>query len=172
FIRDGVSGRSGGTGLIAFDGPLSLGSTATTTIRLGGTSAGVDYDQLAVADVFNAAGTIRFQSEGGFVPQPGDVFDVLEFGSVQGTFAAIEFDATLAGVGFETSDLLVDGTIRVPGNDCPADTNGDGVVNPADFNAWVIAFNTQSPACDQNGDGLCNPADFNAWVINFNAGCD
>ncbi|MEO1534590.1 MAG: GC-type dockerin domain-anchored protein [Planctomycetota bacterium] len=54
---------------------------------------------------------------------------------------------------------------------CPADTNGDGVVNPADFNAWVIAFNTQSPACDQNGDGLCNPADFNAWVINFNAGC-
>ncbi|MEO1534217.1 MAG: GC-type dockerin domain-anchored protein, partial [Planctomycetota bacterium] len=55
--------------------------------------------------------------------------------------------------------------------DCPADTNGDGVLNPADFNAWVIAFNNQSPACDQNGDGLCNPADFNAWVINFNNGC-
>ncbi|MEO1534194.1 MAG: GC-type dockerin domain-anchored protein [Planctomycetota bacterium] len=56
-------------------------------------------------------------------------------------------------------------------SDCLADTNGDGLVNPADFNAWVIAFNTQSPACDQNEDGLCNPADFNAWVINFNAGC-
>ncbi|MEO0631271.1 MAG: hypothetical protein AAFY46_11180, partial [Planctomycetota bacterium] len=24
---------------------------------------------------------------------------------------------------------------------CPADTNGDGLVNPGDFNAWVIAFN-------------------------------
>ncbi|MEO1535222.1 MAG: GC-type dockerin domain-anchored protein [Planctomycetota bacterium] len=57
------------------------------------------------------------------------------------------------------------------GIDCPADTNGDGLVNPADFNAWVIAFNTQSPACDQNADGLCNPADFNAWVLNFNNGC-
>ncbi|MEL7484339.1 MAG: GC-type dockerin domain-anchored protein [Planctomycetota bacterium] len=55
--------------------------------------------------------------------------------------------------------------------DCLADTNGDGELNPADFNAWVIAFNNQTPACDQNGDGLCNPADFNAWVINFNAGC-
>ncbi|MEO0632376.1 MAG: hypothetical protein AAFY46_16860, partial [Planctomycetota bacterium] len=47
---------------------------------------------------------------------------------------------------------------------CPVDVNDDGLVNPADFNAWVLAFNAQSPACDQNGDGLCNPADFNAWV--------
>ncbi|MEL7484466.1 MAG: GC-type dockerin domain-anchored protein, partial [Planctomycetota bacterium] len=58
-----------------------------------------------------------------------------------------------------------------PPADCPADTNGDGELNPADFNAWVIAFNNQAPECDQNGDGLCNPADFNAWVINFNDGC-
>ncbi|MEM9662778.1 MAG: immunoglobulin domain-containing protein [Planctomycetota bacterium] len=54
---------------------------------------------------------------------------------------------------------------------CPADTNGDGSVDPSDFNAWVLAYNSQSPACDQNGDGLCTPADFNAWVLNFNAGC-
>lgn len=54
---------------------------------------------------------------------------------------------------------------------CLADTNGDGLVNPADFNGWVIAFNNQRPACDQNGDGLCNPGDFNAWVANFNTGC-
>ena len=57
------------------------------------------------------------------------------------------------------------------GGDCPADVNGNGVADPGDFNAWVIAFNNQSPGCDQNGDGLCNPGDFNAWVINFNAGC-
>ncbi|MEL7483286.1 MAG: M12 family metallo-peptidase [Planctomycetota bacterium] len=54
---------------------------------------------------------------------------------------------------------------------CIADTNGDGLLNPADFNAWVLAFNAGDPACDQNGDGLCNPGDFNAWVLNFNAGC-
>ncbi len=54
---------------------------------------------------------------------------------------------------------------------CLADTNGDGQVSPADFNAWIQAFNAQSPACDQNGDGLCSPADFNAWIANFNAGC-
>ena len=52
------------------------------------------------------------------------------------------------------------------------DVNNDGVLTPADFNAWVIAFNNQAPECDQNGDGLCTPADFNAWILNFNAGCD
>ncbi|MEM9662174.1 MAG: reprolysin-like metallopeptidase [Planctomycetota bacterium] len=57
------------------------------------------------------------------------------------------------------------------GSDCLADVNGNGVADPGDFNAWVIAFNNQAPECDQNGDGLCNPGDFNAWVINFNAGC-
>ena len=55
--------------------------------------------------------------------------------------------------------------------DCPADTNGDGLVSPADFNAWILAFNSQAPECDQNGDGLCTPADFNAWILNFNNGC-
>lgn len=55
--------------------------------------------------------------------------------------------------------------------ECVADVNNDGVLTPADFNAWVLAFNTMGPGCDQNGDGLCTPADFNAWVLNFNAGC-
>jgi len=54
---------------------------------------------------------------------------------------------------------------------CLADTNGDGSVTPADFSAWVAAFNAQAPACDQNGDGSCSPADFSAWVANYNAGC-
>lgn len=58
-----------------------------------------------------------------------------------------------------------------PTDDCPADTNNDGLVSPADFNAWIVAFNSQAPECDQNGDGQCTPSDFNAWILNFNAGC-
>lgn len=58
-----------------------------------------------------------------------------------------------------------------PAADCPADVNGDGVASPADFNAWIAAFNANAPECDQNADGQCTPADFNAWIANFNAGC-
>jgi hypothetical protein len=54
---------------------------------------------------------------------------------------------------------------------CPADVNGDGLVLPNDFSAWIAAFNAGSPGCDQNGDGLCLPNDFTAWIQNFNAGC-
>ena len=54
---------------------------------------------------------------------------------------------------------------------CLPDTNHDGVLSPADFSAWVAAFNASAPECDQNGDGVCSPADFSAWVANYNAGC-
>ncbi len=55
--------------------------------------------------------------------------------------------------------------------DCLADTNNDGMLSPADFSAWIAAFNAQSAACDQNNDGSCTPADFTAWIANYNAGC-
>jgi hypothetical protein len=55
---------------------------------------------------------------------------------------------------------------------CPADTNVDGMLSPADFSAWVSAFNNATTLCDQNNDGSCTPADFSAWVANYNAGCD
>ncbi len=60
---------------------------------------------------------------------------------------------------------------EIPNLLCPADTNNDGLVTPADFSAWILAYNNQAPACDQNGDGLCTPADFSSWIMNFNSGC-
>ncbi|GAB5497410.1 MAG: hypothetical protein Phyf2KO_24900 [Phycisphaerales bacterium] len=54
---------------------------------------------------------------------------------------------------------------------CVADVNGDGMLTPTDFTAWINAFNNNLPGCDQNGDGACTPTDFTAWIANFNAGC-
>ncbi|MEO1716179.1 MAG: hypothetical protein AAFR76_03615 [Planctomycetota bacterium] len=51
-----------------------------------------------------------------------------------------------------------------------ADLNGDDTLTPADFNAWILAFNQQLPQADQNGDQLVTPSDFNAWVLNYNRG--
>jgi len=69
-------------------------------------------------------------------------------------------------------ETIPDTPITIPdAPDCPADTNLDGSLTPADFTAWIAAFNAQSPACDQNGDATCTPADFTAWIAGFNAGC-
>jgi len=59
---------------------------------------------------------------------------------------------------------------------CPGDVNGDGLVTPADFTAWLTCFNdpTSAPFCpcaDVNGDGTIDPADFTAWLAAFSAGC-
>ncbi|MEL6497754.1 MAG: FG-GAP-like repeat-containing protein [Planctomycetota bacterium] len=54
---------------------------------------------------------------------------------------------------------------------CLADVNGDGTLTPADFNAWVMAYNAGDASADQNGDGSITPADFNAWILNYNTGC-
>lgn len=55
-----------------------------------------------------------------------------------------------------------------PSYDC-CDVNGDGACSPADFGAWVQAFNGMLPRCDANNDGVCSPADFGAWIAAFNA---
>ncbi len=54
---------------------------------------------------------------------------------------------------------------------CPADVNGDGMVTPDDFTAWIAAFTAGDPECDQNGDGSCDASDFTAWTVNFVDGC-
>ena len=67
----------------------------------------------------------------------------------------------------DTTDFFAIG-----GTPCLPDVNGDGMLSPADFSAWIAAFNAAAPECDQNGDGNCTPADFSAWIANFNAGCN
>jgi len=54
-----------------------------------------------------------------------------------------------------------------PPRDC-CDINDDGVCNPADFSAWINAFNNQLPECDVNQSGTCDPTDFSAWISAFN----
>lgn len=74
---------------------------------------------------------------------------------------------------FSNLDALeINAQVTPPCDPCLlADVNGDGVVTPADFSAWVTAFNNGDPKADQNCDGVVSPADFSAWVSNYNTGC-
>ena len=54
---------------------------------------------------------------------------------------------------------------------CLADVNVDGALSPADFTAWISAYNMRDLRADQNNDGMFTPADFTAWIANYNAGC-
>jgi uncharacterized membrane protein len=54
---------------------------------------------------------------------------------------------------------------------CPADFNGDGLLNSQDFFDFVGAFFGGTPNADFNGDGQINSQDFFDFVTAFFAGC-
>ena len=54
---------------------------------------------------------------------------------------------------------------------CPADINGDGVVNFFDVSAFLQAFNSQQAPGDFNNDGSFNFFDVSAFLLAFTAGC-
>ncbi|GIK19751.1 MAG: hypothetical protein DYG93_09055 [Leptolyngbya sp. PLA2] len=54
---------------------------------------------------------------------------------------------------------------------CPADFNGDGVVNTLDLLAFLNAFTAGDASADFNGDGTVNTLDVLAFLNAFTAGC-
>ncbi len=153
------------------EGDVVLGATSVTRITIDQTSA----DDIDVDGTLTLGGTLEIELADGYVPTTNR--NVIFIDGEPGVELLGDFDAVVVPTepaGWTYTVELVFGGVRVlidPPPPCPADTNGDGLLTPADFNAWILAFNLQSPACDQNGDGVCAPADFNAWILNFNAGC-
>ena len=63
------------------------------------------------------------------------------------------------------------GAFEVEVDDCPADLNGDGVVNTLDFLAFLNLWTASDPAADWNDDGTINTLDFLAYLNDWAAGC-
>lgn len=86
--------------------------------------------------------------------------------------------STAAAIGYPTDELTtdakewIDGNFPTPPSSCPADLNGDGLLDLADTLAFVDAFGAQDPAADlAEPFGLFDLADVLAFVNAFNAGC-
>ncbi|MCA9276908.1 MAG: VCBS repeat-containing protein [Phycisphaerales bacterium] len=64
--------------------------------------------------------------------------------------------------------IISEGGCSIP---CPADLNGDGVLNFFDISAFLNAFNAMNPIADFTNDGVFNFFDVSAFLNAFNAGC-
>ena len=74
-------------GLLNVTGNLTLATTSTTNIEIGGLTAGTQFDQINVTGLATLNGTLNVTSWGGYTPAVGDSFNFLTFGSSSGAFA-------------------------------------------------------------------------------------
>jgi hypothetical protein len=154
-----------------FGGDVTLGATSDLVIELGGMSAGTGFTTIDIAGLLQlGSGGLTVELINSYTPQAGDVFDVLDFGALAGSFSAITLPTLSGSLEFDTSDLLTDGVLRVVSN-CPADINGDGVIDTADLGILIGQFGTTGPGADINGDGVVDTADLGVLIGDFGTTC-
>ncbi len=135
-------------GAVLADHPVQAADSSTSS------AAFIDVSTSAVAP----AGTAQAQIVV-LLSQPEPTSDVNGDTVIDGG------DQPTGAIIFDSANLA----IADAGGPC-ADQNGDGLVTPADFSAWIANFNAGSTDADVNRDGSVTPADFSAWIAAFNAG--
>ena len=91
------------------------------------------YDSIVVSGNFEIEGDLILSLSDGFQPSLDDTFDIFDFGSLSGSFNLLQLPSLNPGLDWDTTNLLVDGTITVVAS---PDFNGDGQVDGFDFLAW------------------------------------
>lgn len=157
----------------SINGSYTQAAEGTLLMELGGTTAGTQYDQVHVTDMVDLDGTLEVVLIDGFSPSADDMFDLLDYGSLSGGFATINLPSLSSGLGWDHSDLLVGGQLRVVELLLGGDANGDSLVDVADLGILGANFNqsgmTESDG-DFNGDGLVDVADLGVLGANWSAG--
>jgi hypothetical protein len=90
-VNGGVTSPGGSPGTLSLGTNQNYQQVANGVLRieLGGHNPGTQYDQLVLGGNASLAGTLELPLINGFVPQPGDQFQVLTSGSQTGRFSRI-----------------------------------------------------------------------------------
>jgi len=152
--------------LVSYGGNVLFGPASTLKIELGGTVRGAMYDALNIAGNLLAENALEVSLINGFTPSIGQTFDILNWGSLTGQFASLSLPA-LSGAAWDTSQLYVNGTLKVVAPTINGDFDGNGIVDSNDLNGWKSGFGKTTGATkaqgDADGDGDVDGADFMIW---------
>ena len=114
------------------------------------------------------AGALQLTLINGFNPGVGNSFDILDWGTINGTFSSLLLPSLGAGLSWDTSQLYSTGAVSVVSTALPGDYNRNGIVDAADYTLWRDTLgSTTNLAADGNGNGQVDQADFNIWKNNF-----
>lgn len=101
---------------VSVNGTANYSINTTMKFDLGGETECTEHDQLTFDDLNLQGGTLQIRLITGYVPAGGEVFDVLNWGTLNGTFAE-PFDFSQAalsgGLTWDTSQLYTTGEIAI-----------------------------------------------------------
>ena len=146
-------------------------AAGTLQIELAGNGGlpGNDFDQLSVTGNTTLAGTLQILPIAGFVPEYGDRFEVLTYGSLTGRFDAIAGavvdDGLTLAPDFGATAMTLEAAL-------PGDGDLNGLVNFNDFVLITNNFSNSGTDWNQgnfNLDGLTNFHDFVILTNHFGA---
>jgi hypothetical protein len=96
----------------------------------------------------------------------GTSFNILDWGTLAGTFSSFQLPALPGGLTWNLSQLYSAGVISVGGQ--LGDYNRDGVVDAADYTVWHdILGSTTDLSADGNENGVIDAGDYNVWKTHF-----
>jgi hypothetical protein len=150
---------------------LEIDDGGELVMELGGLSGGSEYDQLDVAGDLHLGGTLQVSLIGGFTPDIGDTFDMLDFDKLNGTeFDIVELPGLVGRKVWDTSALYSEGEISVIAM-LDGDTDVDWDVDSVDLANLVSVFGGEGDLyTDFNEDGRVDLTDFAIMRGNFGFG--
>jgi len=88
-VNGGTVSPGASPGIITVDGDYENLNSGVLQIELGGTEAGTEYDRLDVSGSAALDGVLNVTLANDFIPQPGDSFIILTYGSGTGAFSTV-----------------------------------------------------------------------------------
>jgi hypothetical protein len=164
----GVISPGNSPGVTHVIGDLTM-SAGSIYLEIAGNTESL-YDHLVVDGALTAGGTLDVALLN-YSPVAGDSFDLLDFGSLDGSFNVMLPGLDL-GLAWDASDFTTTGVLSVVADIVEnADFDGDGDVDGRDFLIWQRGFglNEQEDSSlgDANGDGDINGIDLAIWETQF-----
>lgn len=146
---------------------LSLTSTSTLLIEVGGTTVGSGYDQLQDAGLLTLGGTLQVSLINGFTPAAGQSFDIANWSTLSGTFSSLNLPTLAGGLTWNTSQLYSSGVLSVLSAGIPGDYDNNGTVDAGDYVVYrKYAGTTHTLPNDPTG-GSIGLTQYDTWRAHF-----
>jgi hypothetical protein len=134
-IQDGMPIALSNIGQMRVMGNLTVQS-GSLEIELASPAS---FDKLVVDGTATLGGSLLVSLSGGFSPQVGNLFDILDWSARTGTFSTLSLPSLAANLQWSTAQLYSEGILSVIST-LPGDFNQDGQLTGADITAMLVAL--------------------------------